>query len=103
MGSDNKRIFPKGKKKKKEKKGGEEKVTYYYIVDKTTKTAECFGNLRSAKKSALEKKSLIYTNKKQLPEWVETVYGFCHTTLKRLNGKFAKKMCVKYFNEDMGA
>lgn len=74
---------------------------YYYIVCKPTKSALCFGSLKEAKKFAFEKKSLIYKSKFELPEWIEKIEGFCDETLRRSDGKFAKKFCQKFFNEDM--
>lgn len=74
---------------------------YYYIADKPTKSACCFRTLKEAKKFALEKKSLIYKSKFELPEWVEKIEGFCDETLRRSDGKFAKKFCQKFFNEDI--
>ena len=61
----------------------------------------CTTSLKMAKKMALEQKSLIYTNKNQLPEWVSEVGGFCGATLRRPNGKFARKFCKKFFNNDI--
>jgi hypothetical protein len=74
---------------------------YYYILCKPTKSALCFGSLKEAKKVALEKKSLIYRAKNELPDWVEKVEGFCMPTLRRANGKFSKKFSEKFFNIDM--
>lgn len=74
---------------------------YYYIVDEPSKSALCFGSLKEAKKSAIDKKSKIYKSKFELPEWVEKIGGFCDTTLRRADGKFAKEFCQKFFNEDI--
>jgi hypothetical protein len=74
---------------------------YYYITDKQTKSACCFRTLKEAKKSAFEKKSLIYKSKFELPDWVEKIEGFCDETLRRSDGKFSKKFCKKYFNIDI--
>lgn len=74
---------------------------YYYVVDEQTKSALCFGSLKEAKKLALEKKSEIYRAKNELPKWVEKIDGFCHSTLRRANGKFSKKFSQKFFNQDI--
>ena len=50
---------------------------------------------------ALEKKSLIYRAKAELPREIEKVEGFCHEALRRPNGKFSKKLSIKFFNEDV--
>ena len=76
-------------------------MRYFYICDRETRTAKCTNELKFAKKLALEKKSLIYNNKFELPEWVEKIEGFCDTTLRRANGKFAKEYSKKFFNEDI--
>ena len=76
-------------------------MQYYYVADFGEKSAVCVNSLSEAKKMAFEKKSLIYTNKKDLPEWVSSIGGFCHATLRRSNGKFTKKFSQKYFNEDI--
>lgn len=74
---------------------------YFYVADKPTKSACCFRTLREAKNFALEKKGQIYKSKFELPDWVEKIEGFCQTTLRRSDGKFAKEFCQKFFNEDM--
>lgn len=74
---------------------------YFYVADKPTKSACCFRTLKEAKKAALEKKSLIYRAKNELPDWVEKVEGFCMPTLRRANGKFSKKFSEKFFNIDI--
>lgn len=74
---------------------------YYYIADKPTRSAVCFNNLKDAKNFALEKKSPIYRNKFDLPEWVEKIEGFCDTTIRRADGKFAKQFSQKFFNIDI--
>lgn len=74
---------------------------YYYIIDRAEKSATCFCDLKEAKKMALEKKSLIYRAKAELPREIEKVEGFCHEALRRPDGKFSKKLGIKFFNEDV--